>query len=523
MSPPRPHAATPGAWLVGALVGLAIAWRMPGDLLLNVDLVVGPEIPWPGGMVGDGPELPRRTPFWIPLAAASRVVPGPHVVALGVVAAWAALGAGASRFAPPGRGRPEIVALLATTIPFVTTRLVVGHLPLVVAVVLAVWHGHRLVWPGRGRWWTLLAFGLTGSSGAVIGLSLFVIGWLAPGSGPLRARAVDLGRLLLTQLPWLLPGVVVASRIGLGGGDGSAFVTEIDGALGLPRLLAGGGFFIRAQDLARETPAAAALGLVLLAIVVVDVVRSGFDRRHATGVVGLVTASSTGLPLVGSVLSDAAGWGPLGVVREPQKFVALWLLAALWSGARLGDRPVEAAAGPSSDRCSNRARPMPAWALAVGVLVPFLAAPAVFGADGRLVASELPGWDDAAVAIDAGDVVLALPWERYGRYDLGDGRHALGPVPWLVDGVEVRASGDAGLGRDAVERVSPEPEAHALLGRDHRLGRPVAEAARALGIDLVVVVADGRNRPDELLADPGLEPVVVEVTYAVFRVRSADS
>ncbi len=505
MQSPRPHRATPGAWLVGACVGLVIAWRMPGDLLLNLDLVVGPEIPWPDGITFSGPELPRRTPFWVPLAAASRVVPGTWVIAGLVVATIACLAAGASRFAPRRLLLPEVVALVAATSPLLTTRIVVGHLPFTVAAVLTVWFGDRLVWPGRGRWWILLGFGLTGSSGAIPGLILFAVGWVADRT----RRPSDLVRAAATQLPWLVPGAVMAGRLGLAGGDGRPFVTEVDGPLGVPRLLAGGGFFRRTEDLASEASIASALvGLAILAIVIADM-RAHPDRRHVVAGVGLALAVSTALPLVGDPIAGLLGWGPLGVAREPQKFILLWLVAALWSLERVISVPVTP--GPGRVR---------SVVMVMGVVMVSLAVvrPASFGADGRLVGRSLPGWSDVVTQIDADDVVLALPWERYGTYDVVGGRPALGPVPWLLDADDVRASGDAGLGADASERDTPEPGRHAALGRDHRLGAPISASARSLGVDVIVVFADRIQPADGLLGDPGLDPLLVEEHVAVYRV-----
>ena len=506
MRPPAPRPAPIGAWIVSASVGLAIAWRMPGDLLLSVDLVAGPEIPWPSGLSLDGPELPRRTPFWIPLAALSRVVAGPTVIAGLVIAMVAAVGAGASRFAPDRRGGPEVVAVLAAGSPFLTTRIVAGHLPLVAAFAVAVWLGHRLVWPSPGRWWVLVAFGMCGSSGALLGLALFGIGWLL--ESPIPRRRVDPALVLATQLPWLLPGAIVAARIGLRGGDGRPFVSELDGVLGLPRLLAGGGFFLADVDLARDASIATALlGMILLAVVVADGAAGRGDRRHLVGALGLLAAVSTALPVVGDAIAGGVGWGPLGVLREPQKFVALWLVASLWSLERL------TSAIPSTGR-RWRSLLVPGGAvLAAAMLIP-----AAGGADGRLVGRSLPSWDLASGAIEPGDVVLALPWERYGRYDVVDGRSALGPVPWLVDASEIRASGDAGLGLGTSERLTPDPQRHAALGRDHRLGRPIGSRARALGVDVVVVFSDRIQPAAALLEDPDLTPVVVEEDYAVYLV-----
>ncbi len=484
---------------VGLLAGLALAAKtFSGTMLLNWDQVIGPTIPVPPGQYGSGLELPRRVPFYTILASASRVVPGPAVVGLLLVASVTSAVLGAFRlFGAAGR---EVLAPVAGSLalvygisPFLLTRAAVGHLPLVAAAAMLPWLLLSLrsrPWPGALGWAAL--FALTGSSGAVLGLlpiALYVV--LDRSSGV--SWLTKAGRLLavvVAQSIWVVPGLVAVSRgIPLPETDVGAFATRVENVGDALALAVGGGFFIGSEDLAaRNSIPAALLGmmvLLLLGIAIVD------TRRHLdlavgdrallwAGLIGGVAVVSSAIPGL-DALVEVVAQGPLGVARETQKFWPLPFLAigvfvtrssAVWPEHRL-----HLTFGP----------PMLIAAMAV-----MTAWPGLWGAGGRLDAHDPPeSWNtiEGALAADPGPIVV-FPWRRYDRLDLSQGRNVLQPAPWLLgeqDPMHVWVSGNPGLDPAAQERGEALEDELAALDVEVRGGRAIGPQLQALGVRWVLV------------------------------------
>jgi hypothetical protein len=500
--------------VLGLAAGLALAGRMFGSgLLLNVDLVIGDRIPMPPGQFGAGLELPRRVPFYSILSPLTWLVPGPVVAGAVTVGAVTAAVAGVSRLVErtcgPARAPvPARVVALALGLfyglsPMLLTRVAVGHLPLVVAMALLPWAACSLRANAEagGPWsWALFwggAFAVTGSAGSVVGLVL--VGFhVALGAGPVVVRFGRLLALAATQAVWLFPGLAVlgagsalpttdwrgfASRVSDFGGEG-----QVAGVLAL---VVGGGFFARAEDVARAGLGATSRPVVtILAAVVVVLFVIGFtaavrNRRLPGGpalwLSGLMGAMLVLAPIAPGLwrLWDALlAWPAAGIVREPQKF---WPLAGL---------VLVVAMGWVLHRLPGR---FTGAGLSIGLAALTVAAawPGLWGASGRLVVAEVPEpWAAIEAELDGeGGRLVVFPWRRYHFLDLSGGRNIIGPAPWLLTGFEgdVVASGDPGFNDGGSERSESLESEFDRLDTEVRAARPIVPELQRLGVRWLLV------------------------------------
>jgi hypothetical protein len=553
------------AWVAAA--GLAVVLLGPvlgPGSLLTLDLVVTDPVPVPRGVWGLGPELPRRVPLWVPLAWLSPLVSGEALgkalLALCIALAFAGAYRLADRLAHEARLAGDGLglvpwaasgaALVYAASPFLLTRLAVGHLMVAVPVALLPWFLPVLLDPGRSPARTFLAalaLGIAGPFGAALAVVTVVVGLAATRA---RRAAVVIGAVLVAQLPWLVPGVVVAAA-GSRPVDAAPFATRIDGVAGLFGLVLGQGFWQR--SFVFGNPVVVGLGgATVLALAGVGLARLPPQRRWpllALAGVGLVGAAATAVPGLRDGVAAVTRLPGAGVLREGQRVLALALVvlapaAAVGAlvvarrvtgqppaGPRTGSEPpgdrADADGGPSSrpgPLSPVRAAMATATAavlLAVGVAV---ATPAVWGIDPRLRPVELPAsWYEARAAVEAAPgTVLALPWHQYYDLPARPVRRVLNPVPLFLGG-DVLTSSDPELGQpDRRERSDPrEPTADDIVVRA-RGGRPVAADLAALGVRWVFIVhavdwADLRGiGPD----DPGLRPVVRSAAVDLWEVRA---
>ncbi len=243
-------------------------------------------------------------------------------------------------------------------------------------------------------------------------------------------------------------------------------------------------------------------------------VRRGLGARTLTPLllvgIGLgVWAVVTAMPGLGGIVQASQQLPGGGLLRDAQKWLApWWLVCALAFGAAARRMQLRIRPG-------DGARVLPyALALVPLVLLPELA----FAAFGRLTPARYPeGWElsrSALVQSADDDLVVALPWSTFRRYEWNDDRTVLDPAPrylprtvvtdttLLVSGANgslVAVPGDDGLS----QRV-----ASALRADD-----PVA-GLRELGIGWIFV------QPGQPSA-PGA-PVIPDLTGAVPAVRTLD-
>ncbi len=531
------------ATVLGLLAGLAFAgWAMSGDLLLNWDQVIGERIPIPPGFFGEGPELPRRMPLYVLLSVVSRVVPGPLVVALLLVGSTVAAVVGVHRQA--GNDVVAVVVALGYGVsPFILTRAAVGHLPVVVAAAMIPWALDAF--SSRDRRKILIwaaAFGLTGPSGAIIGLvpAVLAIVWpsqLEPGAAPKTStdkkvanvgRAVgDLGLMICTQVSWLVPGLIVLA------GEGSfpssptdAFATRANGVAGVFRVGAGGGFFIDPEDVANRSGAVAAvLGVLLVAGGVGGLVA----RRQLD--LSVKSAAVAGLMILASIEGvGSIGWqqltamGPFGVARDAQKFWPLVGFALAIGLAQLFRRML-----------TTTSRSLVLALVGVLAALQFGAAwPGLFGADGRLVANEAPApWVAIEQALarpttrtDASEgesLTVALPWVRYERLDLSGDRNVLQPAPWLLSN-RVLVSGDPGLGAGNSERNDTTSRRMVILDLAVRSGADIAPELKKLGVTHVLISGSvDAGLYERIGNEEGVQVLVADDNYLLYQLGPKSS
>lgn len=504
-------------WCAGAVAGLLVMGPglAPGSLL-NLDLVVVPDLPVPPGVWGLGPELPRRVPFFLPMSWASTVVGTAAAKAL-MVAAVAVAFAGAARLVGMA---PVLARLGAGTLyalsPFTLTRIGAGQLALLAAMALLPWALPRLLRPADDLRTTFLwaaALGGCGISGAQLAVPVVVVGIVAARGR--RALAV-LAALTVAQLPWLVPALVVRATGGSPDlGPASAFATDTSGDGGIVRVLGGHGFWQLGNQVGRSGGLAVALiGIVLGGLAVFGASRLPAGWRVPATVaaaIGLAVALASAIPGVDSLYDDLAETAIGAPLRDGQRMLALYLVwmapAAALGAVRLsGTRPGAVAGALTA---------LPA-ALAL-----VLAGPGFWGLEHRLEPVEFPGdWAVARTAVDERPgAVLALPFNQYLDLRFADGRRCLNPAPDYFGG-DVLASTDPELGPVAQEGLDPRTPGALEIVERLRAGDPAAGRLARLGVRWVFLMKEIDWREYRgVRSDPGLDRVVDGPDAALYRVR----
>jgi hypothetical protein len=396
--------------------------------------------------------------------------------------------------------------------PFVLTRVGVGHLSLVMAMGVLPFALDALLHPGDDlgrtfRWSTALA--LTGVFGGVLAGVALALGLVVSGGRRLLAAAAGIAG----QCLWLVPLLIVAAQSQSGHpADSSAFATDVGGAFGLPRLLAGDGFWARPEQVGmRNALVVALIGLVLLGLALLGHRDLPARMRRPLGILAAVSfalIAAPVLPGVDTVMSRMTALGPFALLRESQRLLPLtlvWMAPAVALGAARAARAASPAVG----------RGLLAAPLALGVI---LAGPGLWGAGGRLVGIDVPvEWSAARSAVDRDPgTVLALPWHQHVSLAVAGGRRVLDPLPELLPG-DVLASTDLELGAS----TEPYDDRQAGVARLLDNGRPLSEGVTDLGIRWIAVLPGVDAALDASLAsDPGLDLAVDGPALRLYRVRS---
>ncbi len=471
-------------WVVGmfaALVALGPALG-PGSLL-RLDLVALDELPVPGGVWGLGPELPRRVPLFVLLAWIAPLVGGAAAIKALLLVSLTAGFAGVAHLTRPAPLTARLGAgCLYALSPFTLTRVGVGHLFVVAVMGLLPWALPTLSQPHLHIRRTLLwgaALGLLGFFGGVVAILVAGAGLVC--SRGTRAVAV-VGALLVGQLPWLVPGVIVLAQ-GASFTGATGFPTDLDGWGGPLRVLAGHGFW------ASRYQVGASEGLWVPAIGATVLVAALAGRTRLPNSWG---PPATGLGLGVLALVLASGWDVVAeptatlidsvapAVRESQRLLVLFLVwaapAAAWGAVRLAE-----AQPPGRRRELALVGP-----LILG-LVLFL--PGSWGIGGELDPVSLPDeWNEVAGIVgDEPGTVLALPWAQYVDLTAAGGERVLNPTPlWL--GADVVASSRLGLEASTRERRDAREQQGADLAVALLAGEDTGKALARLGIRWVVLV-----------------------------------
>ncbi len=517
----------------GNLIGSAIPFVLalvvigpglgPGSLF-NLDLIAVPQLDIPRGFWGLGPELPRRTPFWVPIAWASGVVPATLAVKVVMIAVFVSAWCGMRRWAASlGVRWAACAGALYAFSPFVLTRTAVGHMMITVPLAILPWVMPTLLRPGRrlGRTYlAAVALGLSGHFGGSLAI-LVMVASLARGRNERWGWALLV--VLVAQAPWLVPGLLVAVPGGADIATGAAFTSNFASPLDVLGLSAGSGFWNSYYQVGGGGVLMVVLGAVLLGLGLVG------TRHLPDGVRGpLVVLGAFGwlLPALGglrpleSVMDAITSTMTGGVWRESQRVLVvhlLWLAPAAMLGAQ-----------HLVERCTQRERTW--WmsgpiSLCVPVVTVVLAVPGVWGIGGQLDAVAIPsGWEDARRVVRAEPgTVLALPWYQYynQRYDDGRVRRVLSPLP-LYFGGDVLASSDNGLEADVRERGDPREETAAKAVSTMVEGAdPLSVGLEGLGVRWVALHSTLEISDYSALSlDPGLREVIRTPDIVLFEVVS---
>ncbi len=527
----RSHSSTIVDWLVPTAIALAIlgpALR-PG-VIFNLDLILTPHLDTPTGFWGLGPELPRRLPLWVPISWLSSIVPatvtGKVLMLILIVLPWVGM-ARLTRLlscvsTPAGRLACNSAGALYALSPFILTRAAVGHFNVTVPHAVLPWVLPVLIRPGRRLSTTFLAcfaMGFAGHSGGTLAVAIVCVVLLC---GRRERWLGVVAVAVAAQAPWVVPGLAVVAANPIHMATGNAFPTFADGAAGLARLSAGGGFWNTYFQIGGSGAVVAIAGVALLALAVAGsrAIDAEFRRPLISlGALGwFVAVASTidGFDTVWFWINDHLLGG---VWREGHRVLTLHLV---W---------LAPAAALGGQRLYSALLRRPRWTFAAGPLAilpaaiaTLLSVPALWGLGGQVSADPLPaGWQQSRQAVDANPgTVLALPWYQYFNLSIGDGpvRRVLNPLPLYLGG-DVLSSSDNGLQRDVREYGDPrEVFADKLIARlaEHR---PIANNLSRLGVRWVMLLKTIRVEQYAALADdPGLRAVVDTPDVALYEVRA---
>jgi hypothetical protein len=516
---------------IGPPLVLAVAFLGPGlgrGALMNLDLMVLPEMDVPSGVWGLGPEFPRRLPLWLPITMFSSIVPATLTTKLLLIAIFVIGWCGMVRWARSlGVTRPEIAAGLYILSPFLLTRLGVGHVGMVLAAAVLPWVAPRLLEPARDLRRLFLAaalLGLCGYSGGV--LAVIVVACAAIVSNPrgLGRNLAAVGVTLLAQTPWLLPAVLVTLSVSVDAASAAPFGVQVGGhPLQVLSLSAGNGYWNTYFQVGPTGWTSAAVGAVLLGLAVYGSARLPPHVRRPVVVLGAATwilAALSAFSWADGVLDTLTGTVVGGLLRDPQRLLTLHMLwlapSACLGAARMNERLT----GRRSARTWSGALPvLPAAAVLV------VSTPGLWGLGGNLDAVPLPrSWVEARELVGASPgPAVALPWTQYLNQDLPGApvRRVLNPAPFLLGG-DVISSSDSLLGDEIREAGDPrEPvvaEAFAALIEDGAAASPVLQR---LGVRWVVLQTTTplADRYAPLRDDPGVEVVLERPELTVFSVN----
>jgi hypothetical protein len=497
-------------WLLGVVVAVAVMGPAlgPGSLL-NLDLVLTPDLPVPAGVWGLGPELPRRVPLFVPMAWLGAVLDGALVGKLVMAATVTVAFAGAHRLAAGAAPVARVAAgLVYAAGPFLATRLAVGHLGIAVPAAALPWALPTLLRPADSLRRTLLwsaVLGFGGVNGGILAAFALLVGLVSDRGR--RAGGVVLAGLI-GQLPWLVPGVVVMTQ-SVRPATSAPFDTHLDGPLGLLRLTAGQGFWIPDFDVGDGRLVVPIAGAVLLALAAAGhryLPAAWRGRALAMALVGLAVAAASGLPGVDGLYRDVADTALGAPLREGHRVLPLflvWLAPAAALGAnRLGEERDTAAL------------------VSLGAALALVGS-SLWGFGGQLEPVSLPSeWADARrVVVDEPGPVLALPWGQYLRPSVIDGGLVHNPVPFAFGGDVLIPSG-RGEDDGPDERADPRAETAGVAADLLAAGEPAGPALAVLGVRWVAVV-DTVGDPGRALDDPSLDLVVDGATLRLYEVVDA--
>lgn len=519
------RATTPTA--VGGLVGLLAALVILGPTLtpgfqLGYDMVFVPDLGFGERTLGVDGAVPRAVPNDLVVAVLSTVLPGWLLQKLLLVTVFVAAGAGAGALLP-GRAAAVAGALVACWNPWVAERLAIGHWGYLLGYAALFWVVRaagrvRRGEPAAGSLGVVMALaGLSGSTGAVLAVVMATAVLLAGSRWPRAWRAWGWAMLVsvLVAASWWFPFLRSDASSSADSAGVEAFAARGDTPWGMVgSVLTGGGIWNEASWFA-ERQSLLLSGVALVGVVAAVVIawsdarvrsRPEYIGAAVAGLVGVVAGIAAGLPggreLVSFLVLQVPGGG---LVRDGQKFAALWMVAVSLAVGLCAAR----LAATASRRGAGR------WiagglAAATGLVTVVTLPGLAWGAGGRWGSVDYPvDFTFVAERLEQAEpgAVAVLPWTQYRRYGWNDDRVLLDPWPRLLQR-DVWAN-DALPLRDGV--VAGEDPRAAEVTR--ALGAPdgdVLAALRAVGVRHVLI------QPDQ----PGPTLTALQLADADLRVRT---
>lgn len=481
---------------VGAAIGVVLGLLALGPALapgytLHYDLVFVPDLSLSARTLGIDGSVPRAVPNDLVVALLGLVLPGWLVQKILLLGAFVVGGAGAGRLARTVPGAAA-AAVLWSWNPWVGERLGIGHWGYLLGFAMLPWvlSAATRVRHRRGR--ALLVVALTaaalgGSTPGVLATVLATVTVVCIG-GPLRAvlrdLAIVIGTSLLANAAWWWPFLRSAPKAADAQGA-DAFAAGADTPFGVVgSLVLGGGLWNDRTWFVERTTwpvALAALVAVLLVLALAVGRRSWWSEPReraatAAGVIGLLVAALAAVPggpgLLEAVVTHVPGGG---LLRDAQKFTALWVLLLAVATAVVVDRLVE--------------RKAPVVPMLLAVAWPVATLPSLaWGHAGAWGSVDYPQ-DVRTVTqqlADSGDPVAVFPWSTYRRYAWNDDRVVLDPWNRLLPQPVV--SDDRLPLRDGT--VAGEDPAAARVTRSLDEGGDTVAVLRSLGVRWVVVQRD---------------------------------
>ncbi len=501
-------------WALGALLALLVWAPVLGrGYVLGYDMVF---VPHPAldlrGLGVDG-GVPRAVPADFLVAVLSRVVPAwvlQQALLVGVVVGACV---GAWRVSP-ARTLPATAAaaVLYAWNPFVVERLAMGHWSLLVGYAVLPW---LLLAVTRvdtdGPWRVVLLAAVAAAAAPTAGLLAAAVAVVAAllVPQPTRSRVVLAAGALVVNLPWLLAGWVSAGVLSPDRTGTDVFAARADTPLGgLVSLLTFGGIWNSSVWPASRASSIAGLALLVVAGVGACGLALALRRRSRVAQVVLVVAAlglALSVPTLYAggrdVFASLTGHVPaLGILRDSQKWLAWWALAASYG------------IGPGLEWLVARLEtwnrvwvPLAAAVVVLGSL-PDLA----WGVDGQLRAVSWPGeYGQVAAAVDhdpGSGAVLVLPFRDFRAWGWNHDRTVLDPWTRLVSrrvvvNDDLETTGGVVPGEDP---LAADVRRVPVAG-----GAYPAAALRALGIGFVVVDRATARAPGDAtrVSGPGVSVV----------------
>ncbi|MBO1766587.1 hypothetical protein [Allobranchiibius sp. GilTou38] len=539
MTPPAAARPRFGVRSVGALVGLlsgllALGPALRPGYLLFYDMVFVPRLDLSDRTLGVDGSVPRAVPNDLVVALASHVVPGWVVQKALLLLVFVGVGAGVGGLMSSRLGAGA-AALFASWNAYLAERLAIGHwgfllgyaaLPFLLSAASDVRLGRR-----RGRLrlgvWTVVT-ALTGSTGAILGLLVTLAVLLVPGRpGTPDVRRVRRGRetawavgvFVLANAPWWFPFLFLAPSASTGAADSAgvtAFMARSDTSWGVfGSLLTGGGIW-NAGTWTSGRSSALVSGFALL-MVLVCVGYAAWSRAWraspayaglaVAGVICLLVAGAGSLPggrdLVTAAVTDLPGGG---LLRDSQKFVAVWVLLVAVCAGLLAEKVRDLGRGVGADRGAavGVATLLALWPL---VVLTGLA----WGQGDSWSAVRYPASyavvQDRLAALPPGAVAV-FPWTLYRRYAFDHDQVVLDPWQRLLDR-QVVVNDDLPLSSRIVRGESADA---ALITRALERRADVHAALQAAGVRYVLLETDQPTSADTALPTEMRGAVVVRTS-----------